>query len=58
MVAAEERLITEGFGIKQHLRLVFGTSMGGRTQGHLTLRKASIYAPFVADFLAKILMAQ
>ena len=28
MVAAEERLVTEGLGIK-HLRLVFGTSMGG-----------------------------
>ena len=28
MVAAEQRLVTEGLGIK-HLRLVFGTSMGG-----------------------------
>ena len=28
MVVAEERLVTEGLGIK-HLRLVFGTSMGG-----------------------------
>jgi len=28
MVAAEERLVTEGLGIK-HLRLVFGISMGG-----------------------------
>jgi homoserine O-acetyltransferase/O-succinyltransferase len=28
MVTAEERLVTEGLGIK-HLRLVFGTSMGG-----------------------------
>jgi hypothetical protein len=28
MVAAEERLVTEGLGIK-HLRLVLGTSMGG-----------------------------
>jgi homoserine O-acetyltransferase len=28
MVAAEERLVTEGLGVK-HLRLVFGTSMGG-----------------------------
>jgi homoserine acetyltransferase len=25
-----------------------------QTQGHMTLRKASIYAPFVADFLAKL----
>ena len=30
---------------------------GSQTQGHMTLRKASIYAPFVADFLAKIPMA-
>jgi pimeloyl-ACP methyl ester carboxylesterase len=28
MVVAEERLVTEGLGLK-HLRLVFGTSMGG-----------------------------
>ncbi len=28
MVAAEQRLVIEGLGIK-HLRLVFGTSMGG-----------------------------
>ncbi|MBV9999019.1 MAG: alpha/beta fold hydrolase [Verrucomicrobia bacterium] len=28
MIAAEQRLVTEGLGIK-HLRLVFGTSMGG-----------------------------
>jgi homoserine O-acetyltransferase/O-succinyltransferase len=28
MVAAEERLVTEGLGVK-HLRLVFGVSMGG-----------------------------
>ena len=25
-----------------------------QTQGHMTLRKAFIYAPFVADFLAKL----
>jgi hypothetical protein len=30
---------------------------GSQTQGHMTLRKASIYAPMVADFLAKIPMA-
>jgi homoserine O-acetyltransferase len=29
-----------------------------QTQGHMTLRKASIYAPFVADFLAKYPMAR
>jgi len=28
-----------------------------QTQDHMTLRKASIYAPFVADFLAKLPMA-
>src|SRR6202162_6686399 len=27
------------------------------SQGHMTLRKAFIYAPFVADFLAKLPMA-
>jgi homoserine O-acetyltransferase len=29
-----------------------------QTRGHMTLRKASIYAPFVADFLAKLPLAQ
>jgi homoserine O-acetyltransferase/O-succinyltransferase len=29
-----------------------------QTRGHMTLREASIYAPFVADFLAKLPMAQ
>jgi homoserine O-acetyltransferase/O-succinyltransferase len=28
-----------------------------QTQGHMTARKALIYAPFVADFLAKLPMA-
>ena len=28
-----------------------------QTQGHMTIRKASVYAPYVADFLAKLPMA-
>jgi homoserine O-acetyltransferase len=28
-----------------------------QTQGHMTLREASIYAPFVADFLTQLPMA-
>jgi homoserine O-acetyltransferase len=44
---------------KQHIRngqfvLIPASS---QTQGHMTLRKASTYAPFVADFLAKLPMS-
>jgi hypothetical protein len=42
---------------KQRIRKFVLIPASSQTQGHMTLRKASIYAPFVADFLAKLPMA-
>ena len=57
---ADDELNTPELGIfdraKQHVRngqfvLIPASS---QTQGHMTIRKASVYAPAIADFLAKL----